>query len=55
MKIGVIADAHGNLAALEAVRDAITAAAPDLIVNLGDLVSGPFDPGAPSFRCAPII
>lgn len=44
MKIGVIADAHGNLAALEAVRDAITAAAPDLVVNLGDLVSGPFDP-----------
>ncbi|MEH3104470.1 MAG: metallophosphoesterase family protein [Sphingomonas phyllosphaerae] len=44
MKIGVIADAHGNLAALEAVQDAMTAAAPDLIVNLGDLVSGPFDP-----------
>lgn len=46
LKIGVIADAHGNLAALEAVRDAMTVAAPDLVVNLGDLVSGPFDPGA---------
>lgn len=46
LKIGVIADAHGNLAALEAVRDAMTAAAPDMVVNLGDLVSGPFDPGA---------
>ena len=46
LKIGVIADAHGNLAALEAVRDAMTAAAPDMVVNLGDLVSGPFDPAA---------
>lgn len=26
--------------------DAISAAAPDLVVNLGDLVSGPFDPAA---------
>lgn len=44
MKIGVIADTHGNLAALEAVMDAISAVAPDMVVNLGDLVSGPFDP-----------
>ncbi|MDG6746110.1 metallophosphoesterase family protein, partial [Staphylococcus aureus] len=44
MKIGVIADAHGNLAALEAVRDAMTATGPDFVINLGDLVSGPFDP-----------
>ena len=44
MKIGVLADAHGNAAALEAVIGAINAAAPDLVVNLGDLVSGPFDP-----------
>ncbi|HJO63745.1 MAG TPA: metallophosphoesterase family protein [Sphingomonas sanguinis] len=44
LKIGVIADAHGNLTALEAVMDAISAAAPDFVVNLGDLVSGPFDP-----------
>jgi len=44
LKIGVIADAHGNLAALEAVMEAISAAAPDFVVNLGDLVSGPFDP-----------
>jgi predicted phosphodiesterase len=44
LKIGVIADAHGNLAALEAVMAAMGAAAPDMVVNLGDLVSGPFDP-----------
>lgn len=44
MRIGVIADVHGNLAALEAVVERLRAAAPDLIVNLGDLVSGPFDP-----------
>ena len=44
MRIAVIADVHGNLIALEAVLAHISAAAPDLIVNLGDLVSGPFDP-----------
>lgn len=44
MRIGVVADVHGNRAALEAVMAAIAAAAPDLVVNLGDLVSGPFDP-----------
>ena len=44
MRIGVIADAHGNLAALEAVMAELRDAAPDVIVNLGDLVSGPFDP-----------
>lgn len=44
LKIGVIADAHGNLAALEAVIDAISTAKPDIVVNLGHLVSGPFDP-----------
>lgn len=44
LKIGVIADTHGNLAALEAVMDAISAVTPDFVVNLGDLVSGPFDP-----------
>ena len=44
LKIGIIADAHGNLAALEAAMAAMSAAAPDMVVNLGDLVSGPFDP-----------
>ena len=44
MRIAVIADVHGNLIALEAVLAHLRAASPDLIVNLGDLVSGPFDP-----------
>lgn len=44
MRIAVIADVHGNLAALEAVMADIAAAAPDVTVNLGDLISGPFDP-----------
>lgn len=45
MRIAVIADVHGNLIALEAVLAHLRGAAPDLIVNLDDLVSGPFDPG----------
>jgi predicted phosphodiesterase len=44
MRIAVIADVHGNLLALEAVLADLYDAAPDLIVNLGDLVCGPFDP-----------
>ncbi len=44
MRIAVIADVHGNRIALEAVLAHLRAAAPDLLVNLGDLVSGPFDP-----------
>ncbi len=44
MRLAVIADTHGNLLALEAVLADLRRAAPDLTVNLGDLVSGPFDP-----------
>lgn len=44
MHIAVLADAHGNLLALQAVLADLRAQAPDLVVNLGDLVSGPFDP-----------
>ena len=42
--MGVIADVHGNLIALEAVLAHMRGATLDVIVNLGDLVSGPFDP-----------
>jgi predicted phosphodiesterase len=45
MRIAAIADVHGNRLALEAVLAHLRAAAPDVVVNLGDLVSGPFDPG----------
>lgn len=41
MKIGVISDIHGNLPALQAVHAALKAESPDLIINLGDCVSGP--------------
>ncbi|WP_376087204.1 metallophosphoesterase family protein [Roseomonas sp. CCTCC AB2023176] len=41
MRIAAIADVHGNLLALEAVLDDLAGFAPDLVVNLGDTVSGP--------------
>lgn len=44
MRIAVVADVHGNRLALEAVIAHIESAKVDLIANLGDLVSGPFDP-----------
>ncbi len=44
MRVAVVADAHGNLLALEAVLADVRAQAPDLVVNLGDLFTGPFDP-----------
>lgn len=44
MRIAALADIHGNLPALEAVLADVDAVAPDLVVNLGDLVSGPLWP-----------
>ena len=44
MRLAVISDIHGNLRALETVHREIKAAAPDLIVNLGDCLSGPLWP-----------
>jgi predicted phosphodiesterase len=44
MRIAVFADAHGNLLALQAVLTDLRAAAADLVVNLGDVATGPFDP-----------
>jgi putative phosphoesterase len=41
MRIAVLADIHGNLRALEAVRADMAKRSPDVIVNLGDNVSGP--------------
>lgn len=40
MKIAVLSDIHGNLAALDAVLRHIRSRGADLIVNLGDIVSG---------------
>lgn len=42
--MAVISDVHGNAFALEAVLREVTAAAPDLIVNLGDQIEGTADP-----------
>jgi predicted phosphodiesterase len=44
-RIAVISDIHGNLPALEAVWAEIERTAPDLVVNLGDIASGPLWPG----------
>lgn len=44
MRIAAISDIHGNLPALEAVWAELERAAPDLVVNLGDIASGPLWP-----------
>ena len=41
MRIAVLADIHGNLRALEAVQRDLRTQSPDLVVNLGDHLSGP--------------
>ncbi|MGH6926267.1 MAG: metallophosphoesterase family protein [Propylenella sp.] len=60
MRLAVIADIHGNVLALDAVLADLSRHAPDLVVNLGDCVSGPLWPretmerlnalGAPTVR-----
>lgn len=44
MRLAVLSDIHGNLAALDVVLKHLSTRAPDLVVNLGDCVSGPFWP-----------
>jgi len=44
MRLAVVSDVHGNVRALEAVHREIRAAAPDVIVNLGDCLSAPLWP-----------
>ncbi|MEI6159306.1 MAG: metallophosphoesterase family protein [Roseococcus sp.] len=44
MRVAVIADVHGNRLALAAVLEAVAAASPDLLIELGDAVSGPLWP-----------
>ena len=50
MRLAVISDVHGNLPALEAVLAAISADGVDLIVNLGDLLSGYVQPAETADR-----
>ena len=44
MRLAVLADIHGNLDALQAVLADLARQSPDLIVNLGDCLSGPLWP-----------
>ncbi|MFM1851537.1 MAG: hypothetical protein RIS54_1221 [Verrucomicrobiota bacterium] len=46
MQIAVIADIHGNLAALEAILGAVERLRPDQLVVAGDVVDGAPDPAA---------
>ncbi|MGK5080241.1 metallophosphoesterase family protein [Janthinobacterium sp. HLX7-2] len=50
MKIAVISDIHGNLDALDAVLADIARRGADVIVNLGDIVSGHLQPRATAAR-----
>lgn len=54
MKIAAIADIHGNIDALEAVLADIEQHQPDLIVNLGDSLSGPLAAGETAARLLPL-
>jgi putative phosphoesterase len=46
VRIAVIADIHGNIRALEAVQADLRRHAPDLVLNLGDHLSGPLQAAA---------
>jgi putative phosphoesterase len=46
VRLAVLADIHGNFLALEAVHADLLKRAPDVIVNLGDNVSGPLQAAA---------
>jgi 3',5'-cyclic AMP phosphodiesterase CpdA len=48
MRIGLISDCEGNVAALEAALHAMKQYAPDVMVVAGDLLSSPFSPDPPS-------
>lgn len=49
-RLAVIADIHGNIDALEAVLARIAGLGADLVVNLGDHLSGPLAAGAVAAR-----
>lgn len=44
MRLAVVSDIHGNLDALMAIIDDLNGQSPDLVVNLGDCLSGPLWP-----------
>jgi len=54
MKIAAISDIHGNLPALDAVLADIAAQRVDVVVNLGDILSGPLWGAATADRLMPL-
>ncbi|MEO7467915.1 MAG: metallophosphoesterase family protein [Sphingobium limneticum] len=54
MRIAVISDIHGNIAALDAVLADIATRDVDLIVNLGDICSGSLFPSKTADRLMPL-
>lgn len=54
MRIAALSDIHGNLAALDAVIADVARRGADLIVNLGDIVSGPLQPAETLDRLIPL-
>jgi len=54
MRVAVISDIHGNLAALEAVLADVQARSADIVVNLGDTLSGPLLPAECADRLMPL-
>ena len=54
LRIAAISDIHSNLAALEAVLADVERRRVDVVVNLGDIVSGPLDPAGTANRLMPL-
>jgi putative phosphoesterase len=54
LRIAVMSDIHGNLAALDAVLADLERRTVDIVVNLGDIVSGPLDPAGTANRLMPL-
>jgi predicted phosphodiesterase len=54
MRIAALSDIHGNLAALDAVLADIGRRGCDVIVNLGDILSGPLQPAETADRLMPL-
>ncbi|MBV8648688.1 metallophosphoesterase family protein [Paludibacterium sp.] len=50
MKVAVVSDIHGNIWALEAVIADIARQEADVVINVGDILSGPLDPAATAER-----
>jgi predicted phosphodiesterase len=53
VRLAVLSDIHGNLPALEAVLTELARERVDLVVNLGDILSGPLWPRATAERLMP--